>query len=268
MLKNVSEYSVYIIAGLTAVVFLAVMIRGMAVSFRKKKYRDVFREALMLCLLFGAAGWFLLYYEQPVHTDIPFVYEELPADSGIPSAEINGNIPYFTEEEKNTDEYESYGKLDRLGRCTPAMAMIGRDMMPGEEREEIDSIRPSGFVGAKYDDLIEDGFLYNRCHLIAFELTGENANAENLITGTRYMNTMGMLPYENMTASYIRRTGNHVLYRVTPVFLDGELVCRGVLMEAWSVEDDGEGICFCVFCRNVQPGIDIDYRSGKSTRAK
>ena len=267
MMTGMKEYAGLIVILLVFVLFVSVMARGIIISVKKKKYKTAYADFLLVILVLCASLW--LYTHPPIssHTDVPFDYAQLPAWENDPVCVINDNIPYFTEEEKQAEEYERYGKLDSLGRCTAAQAMVGRDMMPQEERADISEIRPSGFIGAKYDDLIEDGFLYNRCHLIAFELTGENANAENLITGTRYLNTEGMLYYENLAASYIRRTGNHVLYRATPVFVSSDLVCRGVLLEAYSVEDDGGGISFCVFCYNVQPGIVIDYRTGASRRA-
>ena len=179
--------------------------------------------------------------------------------------EYHDNQPFFTKEDLQREPFEEYGEKDSLGRCTYAYALIDADMMPTDTRESLLEVYPTGFQNNEYPDLIEDRFLYNRCHLIAFELTGENVNMNNLITGTRYMNIEGMLPFENRCASYIRRTGNHVLYRVTPVFIDDELVCRGVLMEAESVEDDE--ISFCIFCFNVQPGIEIDYQTGKNHRS-
>ncbi len=180
-----------------------------------------------------------------------------------PYTVVNDNQPFFTEEEKTADSFESYGSLDALGRCGQAFASVGRDLMPSGERESISSVKPSGWHTVKYDQ-VDGKYLYNRCHLIGYQLTGENANEKNLITGTRYMNVEGMLPFENMTADYIKETGNHVLYRVTPLFEGEELVARGVLMEAESVEDGGEGIRFCVFVRNIQPGIVIDYATGES----
>lgn len=176
---------------------------------------------------------------------------------------LNNNTPEFTEEDYTTESYEYYSRLDRYGRCGYAMACISTDLMPTEERESIGQIKPSGWVNNSYE-FVDGKYLYNRCHLIGFQLTGENANEQNLITGTRYMNTEGMLPFENMVADYIKETGNHVLYRVTPVY-DGEnLVARGVQMEAWSVEDDGTGICFNVYCYNIQPGVEINYTTGEN----
>ena len=189
---------------------------------------------------------------------------QVPEYSGEPYAEIGGNIPSFTREMMTAKSRESYSKLDLLGRCGVAFANIGRDLMPTDERQSIGMIKPSGWHTVRYDDLIEGKYLYNRCHLIGYQLTGENANELNLITGTRYMNTEGMLPFENRVAEYVSSTGNHVLYRVTPIFKGHELVARGVQMEALSVEDDGKGICFNVFVYNVQPGITIDYATGDS----
>lgn len=195
---------------------------------------------------------------------VPFEPEGIGPYTGSPYTVINDNKPYFTKEETGSEPYLFFSDLDELGRCGYAMAMLEKSMMPKEDRGDIESIRPSGYHNAVYEDLIEDGFLYNRCHLIGFQLCGENANEKNLITGTRYMNVEGMEPFENEVASCIRRTGKHVLLRVTPVFAEKELVARGVLMEAYSVEDQGQEISFCVFCWNVQPGIEIDYATGRS----
>ena len=184
--------------------------------------------------------------------------------SGSPYEVVHDNVPFFTEEEKIVDGFEEYSALDRLGRCGVAYANICIDVMPVESRGSIGNIRPSGWHTVKYNDLIDGNYLYNRCHLIAFELAGENANEKNLITGTRYMNVVGMLPFENKVADYVKTTQHHVLYRVTPVFTDDNLVADGVLMEAYSVEDKGEGIQFCVYAFNVQPGIEIDYATGES----
>ena len=188
---------------------------------------------------------------------------DLPAYSGSPYVALNGNIPAFTSDQYTTSSYETYSDLDALRRCGVAMACVGVDLMPTSDRESISSVRPSGWQSVKYD-IVDGKYLYNRCHLIGFQLTGENANEKNLITGTRYMNVDGMLPFENMIADYVKETKNHVLLRVTPIFYDNELVARGVQMEAWSVEDGGDGICFNVFVYNVQPGITIDYATGKS----
>lgn len=177
---------------------------------------------------------------------------------------VNNNIPFFTENELTTESYEIYADLDSLGRCGVANACLSKDTMPknGETRGEIGSIKPAGWHTVKYPDVISDLYLYNRCHLIGWQLGAENANKLNLTTGTRYLNVEGMLPYENMVDNYIEQTNNHVMYRITPVFIGDELVCRGILMEAKSVEDDG--CIFCVYCYNVQPGIYINYLTGES----
>ncbi len=193
--------------------------------------------------------------------------EDVPAYSGHPYAIINENKPLFTEEELVTDSYEHYGRLDSLGRCTVTMACIGPDLMPTEDRGNIGSVKPTGWVQNFYDT-VDGGALYNRCHLIGFQLTGENANKENLITGTRYMNVDGMLPFEDEVADYVEQTGNHVLYRVTPIFEGDNLVASGVQMEAQSVEDGGKGVCFHVYVYNVQPGIVIDYATGDNHAEK
>ena len=185
------------------------------------------------------------------------------AYDGKPYVVINDNDPDFTDADMTTTSFESYGELDGLGRCTTAFANIGKDLMPAEKRGSIGEVKPTGWQTAKYDN-VDGKYLYNRCHLIGYQLTGENANAKNLITGTRYLNVDGMLPFENMVADYINETGNHVLYRVTPVFYGDNLVASGVHMEAESVEDNGDGILFNVYCFNAQPGIAIDYATGSS----
>ena len=190
--------------------------------------------------------------------------ETVPVYSGEPYTELNGNIPYFTDREKTEDVFEHYSDLDTLGRCGAAYANICKELMPTEKRGEIGMIKPTGWHTVRYDDIISDKYLYNRCHLIGFQLAGENANEKNLVTGTRYMNVDGMLPFENMIADYVKETDNHVLYRVTPIFVGDDLVCRGVEMEAYSVEDNGEGTSFHVFVYNIQPGIEIDYATGDS----
>ncbi len=237
-------------AGAAAVLFI--------LRFRK------IRNLLIVFLVF-----FLVWYgimqrkrELLLHT-YNFDYSELEIKEDTAMVEINGGIPFFTEEEMSLPEGESYGDMDFSGRCSAAFAVIGPDMMPEAEREDISEIRPSGWQGVRFDDLPLDGFLYHRCHLIAFELTGENANEKNLITGTVFMN-MNMTAYENLAASYIRRTGNHVVYRSTPVFLEDEQLARGVLLEGRSQEDDE--ICFCVFFPNIQPGYRISYDTGKASR--
>lgn len=188
----------------------------------------------------------------------------VPEFSGEPYVVIHDNQPDFTEEEKTTESYEHYSDLDSLGRCGVAEANIGQDLMPTEKRGAIGQVKPTGWHTVKYDQ-VDGKYLYNRCHLIGYQLTGENANEKNLITGTRYLNVEGMLPFENMVADYIKETGNHVLYRVTPIFTGENLVADGVEMEALSMEDNGEGISFHIFAYNNQPGISINYRTGDST---
>ncbi len=188
---------------------------------------------------------------------------EVPEYDGIPYVEINDNEPGFTEEELTTVSYEEYSELDSLGRCGTAEACIGEELMPEGEREDISEVKPTGWENKEYD-IVDGGYVYNRCHLIGFQLSGENANEKNLITGTRYMNTEGMLPFENMVAEYVHETDNHVMYRVTPVFEGENLVASGVQMEAESVEDNGEGLSFNVYVYNIQPDIVIDYETGDS----
>ncbi|MBM6722540.1 DNA/RNA non-specific endonuclease [Pseudoflavonifractor phocaeensis] len=188
--------------------------------------------------------------------------EEFQADT--PWIVLNGNIPEFTEADLTTEAFETYSELDSLGRCGVAYANVGQELMPTEDRESISEVKPSGWINKDYGDLVDGGYLYNRCHLIGFQLTGENANERNLITGTRYMNIEGMLPFENMVADYVDETGNHVLYRVTPIYEGDDLVATGVQMEGYSVEDNGEGICYNIFAYNSQPGIAIDYATGDS----
>ena len=192
--------------------------------------------------------------------------ENLPEYDGNSYVIVNDNIPYFKEEEYTTTSFEKYSELDLLGRCGVASANISKDLMPTEKRGSIGMIKPSGWHTIKYDH-IDGKYLYNRCHLIGYQLTGENANEKNLITGTRSMNTKGMLQFENMVTKYIKDTGNHVLYRVTPVFEGNNLVATGVEMEAYSVEDNGKGIKFNVFVYNIEDGIIIDYKTGDSKLA-
>lgn len=196
-------------------------------------------------------------------TPSTFSLDDIPAYSGDPYVILNDNQPDFDAEDLTTNSFEQYSDLDALNRCGPAYANIGKDLMPTEKRGSISNVKPSGWVTAKYDN-VDGKYLYNRCHLIGYQLTGENANEKNLITGTRSMNVDGMLPFENMVADYVKETGNHVLYRVTPVFEGDNLVASGVQMEALSVEDKGEGICFNVYTYNNQPGITINYATGES----
>ncbi len=189
--------------------------------------------------------------------------DDIPQFSGEAYCVINDNIPDLSTEDADKTYFENYAPLDNLGRCGVTFACLGLETMPTEDRGEIGQVKPSGWKTAKYD-CVDGKYLYNRCHLIGFQLSGENANERNLITGTRYMNVQGMLPFENMVADYIKETGNHVLYRVTPIFKGDELVARGVQMEALSVEDEGDGICFNVYCYNNQPGVKLDYATGES----
>ena len=227
---------------------------------------------VLLCTLFGAScspaqappvsNTAITAAPQAEH----FEYAAVPAYAGEPYAVVNGNQPFFTEEDMAPIQEESYPELDDLGRCGAAMALVSPRTMPTEERGSIGMVRPSGWQTVRYS-FVDGQYLYNRCHLIGYQLTAENANTQNLITGTRYLNTEGMLPFENQVADYVEETGRPVLYRVTPVFIGEELVARGVLMEALSTEDNGAGVRFCVFCYNVQPGVAIDYADGSSTEA-
>ena len=227
----------------------------------------IFKKLLIALIVIFAlllAGYYAKDYI--FGNDVSYIsIDDIPEYSGEPYVVINGGEPFFTKEEIVTKSYESYSPLDELGRCGVAMACIGKDIMPTEDRGEIGHIEPSGWKQAQYDCISGSGYLYNRCHLIGFQLAGENDNELNLITGTGYMNVTGMLPFENMIDDYVEETGNHVMYRVTPIY-EGkyDLVAYGVLMEAYSVEDEGDGICFNVFCYNVQPGVAIDYYDGSS----
>lgn len=202
-----------------------------------------------------------------ITTASSFSLSDVPAYSGKAYISVNGNVPYFTAAELTTTSFETYSDLDTLGRCGVTYACIGQDLMPTKERGSIGMVKPTGWHTVRYDDLVDGKYLYNRCHLIGYQLTGENANTQNLITGTRYLNIEGMLPFENMVADYIQETNNHVLYRVTPIFEGNNLLANGVLMEGYSVEDKGAGVSYCVFAYNVQPGIEIDYATGESKLA-
>ena len=189
---------------------------------------------------------------------------DIPEFSNEPYTVLNGNVPLFTDEGMTSTEiFEEYSDLDELDRCSVAFANLHQSIMPTEDRESIGMVKPSGWKTEKYD-FVDGKYLYNRCHLIGFQLAGENANEKNLITGTRFLNVEGMLPFENMVADYLKETGNHVLYRVTPIFNDNELVARGVTIEAYSIEDNGEGIQFYVYCYNNQPKVEINYQTGES----
>ncbi len=196
-----------------------------------------------------------------------FRLSDIPEYTDSPYVAVNGNVPYFTEDDLTAVSFERYSDLDSLGRRGVAYASISTDTMPTEKRGSIGEVKPTGRINAKYD-FVDGKYLYNRCHLIGYQLTAENANEKNLITGTRYLNVQGMLPFENLTADYVKETGNHVMYRVTPIFEGDNLVASGVLMEAKSVEDEGDGVLFCVYVYNVQPGVTIDYATGKSELAK
>lgn len=203
--------------------------------------------------------------QKVVHTGTASAFNaaDVPAYSGEPYTAVNNNEPYFTSDDLTTEAFENYSELDALGRCGVAYANVCLETMPTEKRGSISEVKPTGWHSVKYDN-VDGKSLYNRCHLIGYQLTAENANQQNLITGTRYLNVDGMLPFENMVADYVKETDNHVLYRVTPIFTGDNLVADGVLMEGYSVEDEGDGICFCVYAYNVQPGITIDYATGDS----
>ena len=229
----------------------------------KKQKHDLLRRITALVLLLSAL---LSLPAGCAEEESPFSLADVPAYDGEPYTIINHNKPYFTEGDVTTAAFEYYSELDALGRCGVAYANICKELMPTEERDSIGQVKPSGWHTVRYDDVIADKYLYNRCHLIGHQLAGENANEKNLITGTRYFNVQGMLDHENMVARYVDETGNHVLYRVTPCFEGDHLVANGVLMEGYSVEDHGAGICFCIFAYNIQPGIVIDYATGNSWR--
>lgn len=203
--------------------------------------------------------------QKVVHTGTASAFNaaDVPAYSGEPYTAVNNNEPYFTSDDLTTEAFENYSELDTMGRCGVAYANVCLETMPTEKRGSISEVKPTGWHSVKYDN-VDGKSLYNRCHLIGYQLTAENANQQNLITGTRYLNVDGMLPFENMVADYVKETDNHVLYRVTPIFTGDNLVADGVLMEGYSVEDEGDGICFCVYAYNVQPGITIDYATGDS----
>ena len=225
--------------------------------------------ALSLSLCLGLSGCSQSTYLAPVESkqtiqeDIEETLATIPAYTGDPYVEINNNVPFFEEDEWTTQSFQHYFDLDELGRVTQAYACLGTDLMPDLKRQDISSVKPTGFINQRYS-FLKDGMLYNRCHLVAFMLAGQNANPKNLMTGTRYLNIEGMLPFEDLVHDYIEETGNHVMYRVTPIFEDDDLVARGVVMEGYSVEDQGEGIEFCVYCYNVQPGVAINYTTGEN----
>lgn len=232
-----------------------------------KKRSKLFVFILLLGVLFYFKDDIYNYTYSIINTsNESYDIENLSEYDGNSYVIVNDNIPYFKEEEYTTTSFEKYSELDLLGRCGVASANISKDLMPTEKRGSIGMIKPSGWHTIKYDH-IDGKYLYNRCHLIGYQLTGENANEKNLITCTRSMNTKGMLQFENMVTKYIKDTGNHVLYRVTPVFEGNNLVATGVEMEAYSVEDNGKGIKFNVFVYNIEDGIIIDYKTGDSKLA-
>lgn len=235
---------------------------------RKNKQSNIyFIVALIIFLIVGVYEGKIVF--QPIEDNsnvvnqVSYDLASIPEYSNANYVVLNNNEPNFTESDYTTDSFERYSELDSLGRAKVAYANIGVDLMPTEERGSIGQVKPSGWHLVKYD-IVNGKYLYNRCHLIGFQLTGENANEKNLITCTRQMNTVGMLEFENKVANYIKSTNNHVLYRVTPIYKDDNLLASGVVMEAYSVEDSGEGIKFNVFVYNVQDGIDIDYKTGDS----
>ncbi len=241
---------------------------------KNKKSKRSLKEQLILIILviiIGTVGYFL---EDKINNNniqnvntLSFDIENIPQYTQTPYITINNNVPSFTEEDYKLGTFEKYSPLDNLGRCSVVYANICKEIMPaeGEKREAIGMIKPSGWQTVKYEGIVEGNYLYNRCHLIGYQLAGENANEKNLITGTRYMNVEGMLPFENKVADYIQENPqNHVLYRVTPIFQENNLVANGIQIESYSIEDKGKGICFNVYIYNVQPGIKIDYATGKS----
>lgn len=244
---------------------------------RRKNRNSLLKVLLsvLVVILIGIIGYFSPdiqgQFSNALNTQSDAIYTSsfdlstIPNYTDQPYVVLNDNKPDFEESDLTTESFEKYSDLDALGRCGCAFANLSTDTMPkeDEERESISSVEPSGWINKKYE-IVDGGYLYNRCHLIGYQLSAENANEKNLITGTRYMNTEGMLPFENQVADYIKETDNHVLYRVTPIYDRNNLVASGVQIEAQSVEDNGKGICFNVYCYNVQPGIDIDYSTGES----
>lgn len=233
---------------------------------RRKKFKSPVLTIIALLILLSG-GYFFRDEVSSTLSEVSsaITWNTIPAYSGEPYVELNNNKPEFDENDLTETAFENYSSLDSLGRCGVAYANVCQEIMPAdsEERGSISSVKPSGWQSVQYD-FVNGKYLYNRCHLIGWQLAAENANELNLITGTRYLNIDGMLPFENMVADYVKETDNHVLYRVTPVFEGNNLVADGVQMEAMSVEDKGEDICFNVFCYNVQPGVEIDYATGES----
>lgn len=233
---------------------------------KKKNNYNAFLFLIFISLLFYLLSFFqdeLFSWAYPKAEEPTYIVSDIPTYSGNNYIAINNNIPYFTEEEITSESFEYYSSLDYLGRCGVAKASIGQDLMPTEKRGSIGMVKPTGWHTVKYD-IVDGKYLYNRCHLIGYQLSAENANKENLITCTRQMNTKGMLDFENEVANYVKKTNNHVMYRVTPVYEGDNLLVKGVEIEALSVEDNGEGVKFNVFVYNVQDGIEIDYKTGAS----
>ena len=243
---------------------------------RKKGYKSKYNLVISIITLILII--FIGYYENKYGTDVDgnqnvqvsesiqksFNLDDIPEfDGKTPYVIINNNEPNFPEEDFNSNSFEKYSELDSLGRCGVAYANVSKVTMPTEDRGEISKVKPTGWHTVKYD-CVEGKYLYNRCHLIGYQLTAENANKQNLITGTRYLNVDGMLPFENQVAEYVKQENGHVLYRVTPIFKENNLVANGVQMEAESVEDKGEKVKFNVYAINVQPNIKIDYLTGNS----
>ena len=256
--------------------------KGVNFTMSRRKHRNNLSKVLILLvliLLIGVVGYFNPDIQEQLSNALPvpnntvytssFDLATIPDYTDQPYVILNDNKPDFEESDLTTESFEKYSDLDSLGRCGYAFANLSMDTMPkeDEERESISSIEPSGWINKKYE-IVDGGYLYNRCHLIGYQLSAENANGKNLITGTRYMNTEGMLPFENMVAEYVHETENHVMYRVTPIFDGGDLVASGVQMEAESVEDEGEGISFNVYVYNIQPDITIDYATGDNWAAE
>lgn len=245
--------------------------------FKRRKITQKFLISLVVFLTVYLIGTILfpkqmqtLYKSMGIRNGVMYSYDldNIPEYDGDGYVYINDNKPFFRDDEITTDTFELYSDLDMLGRCGVAYANLSKDLMPDKERESIGMVKPSGWHTVKYNGVVDGNYLYNRCHLIGFQLAGENANPKNLITCTRQMNTTSMLEFENLVADYIKRTNNHVLYRVTPMFKDSDLVAYGVLMEGYSVEDNGRGIKFNVFVYNVQDKIEIDYHTGNSKLKK
>ena len=221
------------------------------------------KNIIYILIALSAIGTSLYNNLVPEEETVSYALETIPEYSGQSYIVINNNEPNFTEDDLTTDTFERYSELDKLNRCGVAYAIVSTDTMPTEERGSIGMIKPTGWHTVKYD-IVSGKYLYNRCHLIGYQLTGENANEKNLITCTRQMNTEGMLEFENKVADYVKETNNHVLYRVTPIFQDDNMLATGVVMEAKSVEDNGKSLEFNVFVYNVQDGIEINYKNGES----